>query len=152
MCDKELSMRDDIRTIKELYAAAEGDGLDVARFVSCFSENAYVRDVPTETEFRGSDIALVAEGMARAFPDIHRELFSIYRMEDVIVVELAIRGTHTGALVTPAGTIPATGNSIDVPCCDVFHMRDAKIVSFHCYNAASILQRQLGLADSRNAS
>nr|WP_280514324.1 nuclear transport factor 2 family protein [Pseudorhizobium halotolerans] len=54
--------------------------------------------------------------------------------------------------MTPAGTIPATGNSIDVPCCDVFHMRDGKIVSFHCYNAASILQRQLDLADSRNAS
>ncbi|MCF6367443.1 ester cyclase [Rhizobium halophilum] len=145
-------MRDDIQTIKELYAAAEGDGLDVAKFVSSFSEDGYVRDVPTETEFRGTDIALVPKGMARAFPDIHRELFSIYQMEDVIVVELAIRGTHTGELVMPAGTIPATGNSIDVPCCDVFHMRDGKVVSFHCYNAASILQRQLGLAESRNAS
>ncbi|WP_246730777.1 ketosteroid isomerase [Rhizobium leguminosarum] len=80
-------MRDDIYTIKELYAAAEGDGLDVGKFVSFFSEDAYVRDIPTDMEFRGKDIAMVAGGMAQAFPDIHRELFNIYAMEDVIVVE-----------------------------------------------------------------
>ncbi|WP_163883049.1 ester cyclase [Rhizobium laguerreae] len=145
-------MRDDIHTIKELYAAAEGDGLDVGKFVSFFSEDAYVRDIPTDMEFRGKDIAMVAGGMAQAFPDIHRELFNIYAMEDVIVVELAIRGTHRGALVTPAGTVPPTGRTIDVPCCDVFHMRDGKVVSFHCYNAASILQRQLGLAGNATAA
>ncbi|WP_027668441.1 ester cyclase [Rhizobium leguminosarum] len=145
-------MRDNIHTIKELYAAAEGDGLDVGKFVSFFSEDAYVRDIPTDMEFRGKDIAMVAGGMAQAFPDIHRELFNIYAMEDVIVVELAIRGTHRGALVTSAGTVPPTGRTIDVPCCDIFHMRDGKVVSFHCYNAASILQRQLGLAGNATAA
>lgn len=139
-------MTDDVQTIKELYAAAEGESLDVARFVSCFSADAYVRDIPTDMEFRGQDIAMVAGGMAQAFPDIHRELFNIYAMGDVVVAELAIRGTHRGPLTTPAGTVAPTGRTIDVPCCDVFRMRDGKVVSFHCYNAASILQRQLGLA------
>ncbi len=142
-------MRDNTHTIKDLYAAAEGDGLDVGKFVSFFSEDAYVRDIPTNMEFRGKDIAMVARGMAQAFPDIHRELFSTYAIEDVIVVELALRGTHRGGLVTPTGTVPPTGRTIDVPCCDVFHMRDGKVVSFHCYNAASILQRQLGPAGQR---
>jgi ketosteroid isomerase-like protein len=145
-------MRDDIQTIRDLYAAAEGGGLDVGRFVSFFSENACVWDIATGTEFRGTDIAMVASSMAQAFPDIHRELFNIYAMKDVIVVELAIRGTHRGALVTPAGTVPPTGRTIDVPCCDVLHMRDGKVVSFHCYNAASIMQRQLGLAGSATAA
>ncbi|TDK39711.1 ketosteroid isomerase [Rhizobium deserti] len=145
-------MRSNIETIKELYAAAEGDRLDVGKFVSFFSEDAYVRDIPTDMEFRGKDIAMVAGGMAQAFPDIHRELFDIYAMEDVIVVELAIRGTHRGPFVTPMGTVSPTGRTIDVPCCDVFHMREGKVVSFHCYNAASILQRQLGLADSATAA
>ena len=145
-------MRDDMQMIKELYAAAEGDVLDVGKFVSFFSEDAYVRDIPTNMEFRGKDIAAVASGMAQAFPDIHRELFDIYAMEDVIVVELAIRGTHRGALMTPMGTVSPTGRTVDVPCCDVFHIRDGKVVSFHCYNAASILQRQLGLAGSEMAA
>ena len=141
-------MRDDIQTIRNLYAAAEGHSLDPERFLSCFSEDAYVRDVPTGTEFRGQDIAMVASGMADAFPDIHRELFDIYAMNDVIVVELAIRGTHEGPLATPGGTVPATGKTIDVPCCDVFRMKDGKVTSFHCYNAASIMAQQLGLVGS----
>ena len=145
-------MRDDIQMIRELYAAAEGDGLDEAKFVSFFAEDAYVRDIPTQKDFRGEDIGMVAGGMAQAFPDVHRELFSIYAMEDVIVVELAIRGTHEGTMVTPAGTVPPTGRAIDVPCCDVFHLQGGKVISFHCYNAASILQRQLGLAGSPTAA
>jgi predicted ester cyclase len=126
-----------------LYAAAEGETLDLARFVSFFADAGYVRNVPAEMEFRGSDIAMVAGGMAHAFPDIHREIFNIYAMDGVVVVELAIQGTHTGDLVTPAGTLPPTGNTIDVPCCDVFQIKEGKVVSFHCYNALSIMQQQL---------
>ncbi len=139
-------MSDNIQVIKELYAAAEGRSLDLAKFISCFSKDSYVRNVPAGMEFRGEDIAMVASSMADAFPDVHREIFDIYATNDV--VELAIRGTHEGALVTPAGTAPATGKAIDVPCCDVFQMKDGKVTSFHCYNAASILVQQLGLMGS----
>jgi ketosteroid isomerase-like protein len=140
---KGLIMSDNIQTIRDLYAAAEGHSLDLEAFLSFFSADAYVRNVPTGAEFRGQDITLVASGMADAFPDIHREIFDIYAINDVIVVELAIRGTHKGPLVTPGGTVPATGEAIDVPCCDVFHMREGKVISFHCYNAASIMMEQL---------
>lgn len=140
---KGLVMSDNIQTVRDLYAAAEGHSLDLETFLSFFSGEAYVRNVPAGTEFRGQEIALVASGMADAFPDIHREIFDIYAMNDVIVVELAIRGTHKGPLVTPGGTVPATGKAIDVPCCDVFHMRKGKVISFHCYNAASIMMEQL---------
>lgn len=140
---KGLIMSDNIQTIRDLYAAAEGHSLDLETFLSFFSADAYVRNVPAGAEFHGQDIAHVASGMADAFPDIHREIFDIYAMTDVIVVELAIRGTHKGPLVTPEGTVPATGKAIDVPCCDVFHMREGKVISFHCYNAASIMMEQL---------
>ncbi|MBB3175494.1 putative ester cyclase [Endobacter medicaginis] len=139
-------MQNDIEIIKELYDAAEGATLDLAKFVSFFSDDGYVRNVPAGQEFRGKDIATVAGGMAVAFPDIHREIFNIYVMDGVVVVELAIRGTHTGDLATPAGVLPPSGNRIDVPCCDVFHVMDGKVVAFHCYNMASIMQQQLGLS------
>jgi ketosteroid isomerase-like protein len=144
-------MSDNIQTIRNLYAAAEGHSLDLETFLSCFSADAYVRNVPAGAEFRGQNIAMVASGMADAFPDIHREIFDIYAMNDVVVVELAIRGTHKGPLVTPAGTVPATGKAIDVPCCDVFHLREGKVTSFHCYNAASILMEQLGVLGNSGA-
>jgi hypothetical protein len=36
--------------------------------------------------------------LAKAFPDVHRELLSVYVAENVVVVELRIRGTHEGEL------------------------------------------------------
>lgn len=144
---KGAAMQSDIEMIRELYASAEGATLDTAKFASFFSEDAYVRNVPAQMDFRGNDIALVASGMAAAFPDIHRELFNVDAIEGGVVTELAIRGTHRGDLQTPAGILPPTGRTIDVPCCDVFRIRDGKVVSFHCYNAASILVAQLTAPD-----
>ena len=136
-------MQNDLEIIRELYNAAEGKTLDLNRFTSFFSDEGYVLNVPAEMEFRGENIVMVASGMATAFPDVHREIFSIYAMNGVVVVELAIRGTHTGELATSEGALAPTGKTIDVPCCDIFHIENGKIVSFHCYNAVSIMQQQL---------
>lgn len=138
-------MHDNRKIIKGLYGYAEGAGLDVDSFVSSFSGEGYMTDVPTGTMLRGKAIGEYIGSFTTAFPDIHRELFSIYVAGSVVVVELAIRGTHKGKLPLPSGTLAATGRMIDVPCCDVFHLEGGKITSFHCYNAASIMQRQLGL-------
>jgi hypothetical protein len=66
-------------------------------------------------------------------------------MENVVVVALATRGTHKGELTLASGTLAPTGKAIDVPSCDVFHLESGKIISFHCYNAASVMQQQLGV-------
>jgi hypothetical protein len=42
---------------------------------------------------------------ASAFPDMHRELYSMY-FYDHVVVELFLNGTHKGDLVIPEGAIP----------------------------------------------
>ncbi|WP_260928371.1 nuclear transport factor 2 family protein [Novosphingobium sp. 9] len=136
-------MTRNIQTIEKLYAAAEGNSLDIPGFLACFASDGYARNVPAGIDFHGEDIALVASGMVEAFPDVHREIFHIAATDDLVVVELAIRGEHQGTLVTPAGPMLATGKRIDVPCCDVFHMKDGKVTAFHCYNAANILQQQL---------
>jgi ketosteroid isomerase-like protein len=136
-------MQSDREMIMELYAAAEGSSLDLDKFLSFFSDDAYVRNVPAEMDFRGKDIAMVAGGMASAFPDVHREILSIDSMNGAVFVELAIRGTHKGDLALPTGILPPTGNAVDVPCCDVFRIRNGKVVSFHCYNAASVMLQQL---------
>jgi ketosteroid isomerase-like protein len=43
------------------------------------------------------------------------------------------------------GTISPTGMEIHAPCCDVFHLKDGKVVSFHCYVAVPVLLAQLGV-------
>jgi ketosteroid isomerase-like protein len=134
--------------IRELYAAAEGPGMDTEKFVSFFSEKGYMYDVPSGTKFRGKAIGDSIAALASAFPDVHRELLSIYVTENVVVVELAIRGTHKGELALGSKTLAPTGKAIDVPCVDVFRLESGKVTSFNCYNLPSVMQQQLGLVSS----
>ena len=129
--------------VRELCAAAEGSGKDIAKLVSFFSDEGYMCDIPSGLKLHGQAIVDAIDAFARAFPDVHRELFNIYVAENVVVVELAIRGTHKSELTLASGTVAQTGKAIDVPCCDVFHVESGKVVSFHCYNAASVMQQQL---------
>jgi predicted ester cyclase len=131
--------------IRELYAAGEGQGTDTQKFVSMFSDEGYMWDMATGMKLRGKAIGDSVAGLASAFPDVHRELLSIYVVENVVVVELATRGTHKGELPLASGTLAPTGKAIDVPSCDVFHLENGKIKSFHCYNEASVMQQQLGV-------
>jgi hypothetical protein len=131
--------------IRELYAAAEGQGTDTEKFVSLFSEEGYMYDIPSGKKFRGQAIADSIAALASAFPDVHRELLSIYFAENVVVVELRIRGTHKGELALGSKTIAPTGKAIDVPCVDVFHLESGKVISFNCYNMPSVMQQQLGV-------
>jgi ketosteroid isomerase-like protein len=131
--------------IRELYAAAEGRGLDTKKLVSMFSEEGYMLDVPSGTKFRGQAIGDSIAGLATAFPDVHRKLRSFYVAENVVVVEHAIQGTHKGELALASGSLAPTGKAIDVPCCDVFHLEGGKVTSFHCYNMPSVMLQQLGV-------
>jgi len=140
-------MNDNEAIIRQLYAVAEGDQLDMETFVSGFSNHGYMTDIPAGATFRGKAIGDYLAALTSAFPDIHRELFGFYVMGNVVVVELAIRGTHKGELSLPSGALPPTGRTVDVPCCDVFHLENGKVTSFHCYNAASVMQQQLGIGN-----
>ena len=134
--------------IRKLYAAGEGPGMDTEKFVSFFSKEGYMYDVPSGTKFRGKAIGDSIAALASAFPDLHRELLSIYVAENVVVVELRIRGTHKGELALGSKTIAPTGMAIDAPCVDIFHLESGKVISFNCYNMPSVMQQQLGLVSN----
>ena len=141
-------MLDNEGIIREIYAAAEGQGTNIEKFVSMFSPEGYMWDMASGMKFRGKAIGNSIASLASAFPDLHRELLKIHVAENVVIVELAIRGTHKGELRLPSGTLAPTGKVIDVPSCDVFHLENGKVISFHCYNEASVMQQQLGVGPS----
>jgi len=143
----EMSL-DNEEIIRKLYASAEGPGMNTDKFVSFFSEKGYMYDVPSGTKFRGKAIGDSIAALASAFPDVHRELLSIYVAGNVVVVELGIRGTHKRELALGSKTIAPTGKAIDVPCVDVFHLENGKVISFNCHNSPSVMQQQLGLVSS----
>ena len=143
------AMLDHEKFIRKLYTYGEGDQMDVEKFVSMFSDEGYMLDMASGTKFRGKAIGDSIAGLASAFPDLHRELLSIYVAENVVVVEIAIRGTHKGELALASGTLAPTGKTIDVPTCDVYHLEGGKIISFHCYNLPSVMQQQLGVKNKK---
>src|ERR1700748_390043 len=133
------------KVIRTLYSLAEGNAKNTSAFIACFSDDGYFYDVAAGKKYYGKDIGATVDIYAAAFPDMHRELYDFYFDDDVVIVELSLNGTHNGGLAMPAGTIPPTGKKMKAPCCDVFHLKDGKVTSFHCYVAVPILLEQLGV-------
>jgi predicted ester cyclase len=133
------------KTIRKLYSLADAATKDTPAFVAMFADGGYFNDVSAGQKYHGKDIGYTVDVYATAFPDMHREVFQMYTTDDVVAVQLSLNGTHKGDLVLPAGTIPPTGREIHAPCCDVFHLKDGKVISFDCYVAVPILLEQLGV-------
>lgn len=131
--------------IRELYRVAEVQ--DSKGFVDLFTEDGYFWDVSAGVKYYGEDIGKTVDIYATAFPDMHRELYDLYVLDDenTVVVELSLKGTHKGPLQLSTGSVEPTGKTINVPCCDVFKIENGKVKSFHCYTAGTILMGQLGL-------
>ena len=97
--------------------------------------------------YRGPEGALQYSRMwADAFPDGSITIDRVIDAGESVVVEFTGRGTHTGDLVTPMGTFPATGKSITLQLCDVYEFKDGKVRSQHAYVDSGSLTAQLGFA------
>jgi len=145
-------MTENERVIRDLYASAEANAKDTPHFVSLFAEGGYFWDVAAGQKYYGPDIGKPVDDYAAAFPDMHRQLDAVYETGDVIVVELSLNGTHNGDLKMGGGFVPPTGKEMHTPCCDVFHLKDGKVVSFHCYVAVPVLLQQLGILGNLGAA
>ncbi|AGL16061.1 ester cyclase [Actinoplanes sp. N902-109] len=139
-------MRSNEEVVRQAYRLAEGDALDGDAFRALFTEDGTFNDIPNAMTFRGDQIPLALRGLAGVFPDVHRELLDVHAVGDFVAVALRIQGTHRGAFPTPIGEIPPTGNRIDVPTADLWYLRDGKIERFDCYNSATMLLAQIGVA------
>jgi ketosteroid isomerase-like protein len=136
--------------IRDAYQAAEVK--DIAGFVGCFTDDGTFTDQSIGVTYHGQDIGQTVVNYGIAFPDMHRELFRFYSTGNIVVVQLALQGTHNGPLKMPGGTISATGKRMDAPCCDVFELVDGKIQRFDCYPSGTIILTQLGVLEDLNAA
>jgi ketosteroid isomerase-like protein len=120
--------------------------------VDCFTNDGAFTDESIGVTYRGAkELGRTVEVYARAFPDMHRELYAFYVFGDTVVVELALQGTHKGPLELPIGVIRPTGKKMNAPCCDVFQMTNGKIKSFNCYPSGTVVLTQLGVLQKLEA-
>ena len=66
------------------------------------------------------------EGLLGAFSDLRVDIQQSIADGDRVAVRMTMTGTHTGDF---AG-VPASGNTIDVPSCDVLRIQDGKVAEF----------------------
>ena len=129
--------------VRRAYELAELK--DIPGWIACFNPDGVFVDESVGMTYAGpSEVAKPVENYGAAFSDMHRELYDIYLTGDVVVVELAMQGTHDGSLWLPQGILPPTGMRMDAPCCDVFKLKDGKIQLFDCYPSAAVILGQLG--------
>jgi ketosteroid isomerase-like protein len=141
---------DNERIVRRAYQVAED--MDMAAWVAAFTEDGTFTDESIGVTWKGpSELPVQVENYHRAFPDMHRELYQVYVSGDVVVVQLALRGTHSGPLNMPGGTLAPTGKRMDAPCCDVFELTDGKIKRFDCYPSGTVILTQLGLIGNLGA-
>ena len=129
--------------VRNAYAIAEVK--DIQGWIDCFVPDGVFIDNSVAVTYRGPNVSKPVEYYGAAFSDMHRKLYDVYVSGDVVVVQLALQGTHDGALHLPFGVLPATGKRMNAPCCDVFKLADGKIAEFDCYPEGSVILSQLGV-------
>jgi ketosteroid isomerase-like protein len=142
---------DNEEIIRRAYKIAEDK--DMAGWAAAFTEDGTFTDESIGVTWTGpGELSVQVENYARAFPDMHRELYQIYVSGNIAVVQLALQGTHLGPLNMPGGVLLPTGNRMDAPCCDVFELAGGKIKRFDCYPSGSVILTQLGVIGNLGAA
>ena len=141
---------DNVATVRNAYQIAERKDLEA--WIDSFTPDGVFTDNSVGATYRGRELAEPVRNYGTAFSNMHRELYQIYVDGNVVVVQLALQGTHDGPLQLPFGELPATGKQMDAPCCDVFELEDGKIKRFDCYPEGSVIFAQLGVLTNLDAA
>jgi len=137
--------------VRKAYQIAED--MDLTGWVAAFTEDGTFTDESIGVTYGGPDeLPVQVENYKRAFPDMYRELYQMYVSGNIVVVQLALQGTHLGPLHLPVGSLRPTGKQMDAPCCDVFELVGGKIKRFDCYPEGSVILTQLGVIGNLSAA
>ncbi|HEY2528210.1 MAG TPA: nuclear transport factor 2 family protein [Xanthobacteraceae bacterium] len=139
-----------VAAVRNAYAVAERKDLEC--WINLFAPDGVFTDNSVGVTYRGRGLADPVRNYGAAFSNMHRELYRIYSDGNVVVVQLALQGTHDGPLQLPFGELQATGKKMDAPCCDVFEIENGKIKRFDCYPEGSVIFAQLGVLNNLDAA
>ncbi|HEX5438993.1 MAG TPA: ester cyclase [Gemmatimonadaceae bacterium] len=139
-----MSAQDNARLARTVYEAYNDRRFDDAAAV--VTDDFELRNMGTGETFTGQDgVKRYMQAWATAFPDSAVEIRSVTADDQRAVVEFIGRGTHTGPLTSPMGTIPATNRRVEIHFCEVDTIRGGRIASSNSYFDVATMLRQLGV-------
>lgn len=159
MRDREQRMQ---TTREGMEARPQGTTEENARIARTALESFNARDLDQAVRLAANDIECVLipfnttrhgqqgyrdffQNWATAFPDGQCEIRRVIADEHGAVIEYIGRGTQTGPLQGPGGTIQPTGRRAEVPFCDVLEIERGKVRRQRSYFDSATMMRQLGL-------
>lgn len=138
-------MPDDITQVVRALFDAFNEG-DLERAAAMVSDDFELVDVAAGQTFHGrAGCREWLEIFRTALPDARTEIVNLFTDGARVASEHIGRGTHTGAFVTPAGALPATGRHVELRIGEIYEVRDGKITRLYAYYDSATLMRQLGL-------
>ena len=136
-------MADPIEVAKigvEAFNAADWD-----RFRSALTPDSVYEEFATGRRIVGADPITEADmGWKQAFPDARGTIRNAVASGSTVTLEITWEGTHTGDLVGPHGTIPASGRSVSLPAAQVVEVEGDKARSTRHYFDLMTLMSQIG--------
>ena len=118
---------------------------DWERMAARLASNSRYDELGTARRIDGPEkIVELFKGWKKAFPDAVGKVTSAVASGEMAALEVTWTGTHTGPLVTPEGTIPASGKRQETPAALVYTFAGDKIkVSRHYFDSLTLL-KQIG--------
>lgn len=120
---------------------------DPEAFASFYADDTTVHDPMYTEPLSGRDaIRKDFEDFMTAFPDAEFSVGAVVASGDTVAFEVRARGVHKGPFAGPAGVVPASNRSIDMPIAAFARVDDHGLVvdERRYYDVAGLLQ-QLGL-------
>jgi predicted ester cyclase len=119
---------------------------DFAALTALFADDCM--SVTPAGTFDNADHRAMIGAFLAAFPDAHHDVQRAVEAGDEVYLSGRFKGTHTGDLVGPNGTIPASGRPLDLPYIDYFRVVDGKIVAHEVIWDQVCLLGQIGALPS----
>lgn len=116
------------------------------------AQDTVFEEVATGREVRGAgeEIRLV-RGWKTAFPDLKGRITGVFNDGDRVALEVTWRGTHTGRLSMPCGTVTSSGSRVTLRAMLVLTIRDGKIKATRHFFDLNALLDQIEAAQEARA-
>ena len=129
--------RDVAERFYKLFEAGDLDGTDELFADSC-------KTVTPMATLDKSEHKAFGQAFKNGLPDAHMEVVRAVESGNELFVAGRFKGTHKGDLVSPQGTVPASGNAIDVPFTDYWKVAGGKVVEHEALWDQMTMMGQMG--------
>ena len=136
-----MAEQDVIKLAREAVEAFNKSDWD--RYMALAGKGLY-NEVGTGRQLRGAEILSALQGWKKAMPDVKGSVTDAFSSGNKAVLEVTWKGTQTGPMDGPGGTLPASGKSQTTPAAWVFEFEDDKVKESHHYFDMMSFMRQIG--------